>query len=97
MGLFELIDIREVRHLRFPTNAEVEIENFDKPALVAQWIGVSTYQKVGAKCPINYFDVASKWLKLTLINFLDPQGIPPILVSPTQPFSRNPTKEICSS
>ena len=40
-GHFELIDIREVRDLEVSTNwrVEVEIENFDKPALVAQWIG----------------------------------------------------------
>ena len=40
-GRFELVDIREVRDLEVSTNwrVEVEIENFDKPALVAQWIG----------------------------------------------------------
>ena len=40
-GRFELIDIREVRDLEVSTNwrVEVEIENFDNPALVAQWIG----------------------------------------------------------
>ena len=40
-GHFELIDIRKVRDLEVSTNwrVEVEIENFDKPALVAQWIG----------------------------------------------------------
>ena len=40
-GHFELVDIREVRDLEVSTNwrVEVEIENFDKPALVAQWIG----------------------------------------------------------
>ena len=40
-GHFELVDIREVRDREVSTNwrVEVEIENFDKPALVAQWIG----------------------------------------------------------
>ena len=40
-GHFELIDIRKVIDLEVSTNwrVEVEIENFDKPALVAQWIG----------------------------------------------------------
>ncbi len=40
-GHFELVDIRGVRDREVSTNwrVEVEIENFDKPALVAQWIG----------------------------------------------------------
>ena len=40
-GHFELVDIGEIRDLEVSTNwrVEVEIENFDKPALVAQWIG----------------------------------------------------------
>ena len=40
-GHFELVDIRKVRDLEVSTNwrVEVEIENFNKPALVAQWIG----------------------------------------------------------
>ena len=40
-GRFELSDIREVRPFEISTTwrVEVEIEDFDKPALVAQWIG----------------------------------------------------------
>ena len=40
-GRFELSDIREVRPLEISTTwrVEVEIENFEKPALVAHWIG----------------------------------------------------------
>jgi acyl dehydratase len=40
-GRFELSDIREVRPLEISTTwrVEVEIENFEKPALVAYWIG----------------------------------------------------------
>ena len=40
-GRFELSDIREVRPFEISTiwRVEVEIEDFDKPALVAQWIG----------------------------------------------------------
>ena len=40
-GRFELSDIREVRPFEFSMTwrVEVEIENFDKPALVAHWIG----------------------------------------------------------
>ena len=40
-GRFELSDIREVRPSEFSMtwHVEVEIENFDKPALVAHWIG----------------------------------------------------------
>ena len=40
-GRFELSDIREVRPFEISTTwrVEVEIEDFDKPALVAHWIG----------------------------------------------------------
>ncbi len=40
-GRFELSDIREVRPFEISTTwrVEVEIEDFEKPALVAQWIG----------------------------------------------------------
>ena len=40
-GHFELADIREVRPLEISTTwrVEVEIEDFEKPALVAHWIG----------------------------------------------------------
>ena len=40
-GHFELSDIREVRPFEISTTwrVEVEIEGFDKPALVAHWIG----------------------------------------------------------
>ena len=40
-GHFELAEIREVRPFEISTTwrVEVEIEDFDKPALVAQWIG----------------------------------------------------------
>ncbi len=40
-GHFELSDIREVRPFEISTiwRVEVEIEDFDKPALVAHWIG----------------------------------------------------------
>jgi acyl dehydratase len=40
-GRFELADIREVRPFEISTKwrVEVEIEDFDKPALVAHWIG----------------------------------------------------------
>ena len=40
-GHFELADIREVRPLEISTTwrVEVEIEGFEKPALVAHWIG----------------------------------------------------------
>ena len=40
-GRFELFDIREVRPFEISTiwRVEVEIEDFEKPALVAQWIG----------------------------------------------------------
>ena len=40
-GRFELSDIREVRPFEISTiwRVEVEIEDFEKPALVAQWIG----------------------------------------------------------
>ena len=40
-GRFELSDIREVRPFEISTtwNVEVEIEDFEKPALVANWIG----------------------------------------------------------
>ena len=40
-GRFELFDIREVRPFEVSTTwrVEVEIEDFEKPALVAHWIG----------------------------------------------------------
>ena len=40
-GRFELSDIREVRPFEISTtwHVEVEIEDFEKPALVANWIG----------------------------------------------------------
>ena len=40
-GRFELSDIREVRPFEISTiwRVEVEIEDFEKPALVAHWIG----------------------------------------------------------
>ena len=40
-GHFELSDIREVRPFEISTiwRVEVEIEDLEKPALVAQWIG----------------------------------------------------------
>ncbi len=40
-GRFKLSDIREVRPFEVSTlwHVEVEIEDFEKPALVAQWIG----------------------------------------------------------
>ena len=40
-GRFELSDIREVRPFEISTTwrVEVEIEDFEKPALVAHWIG----------------------------------------------------------
>ena len=40
-GRFELFDIREVRPFEVSTTwrVEVEIEGFEKPALVAHWIG----------------------------------------------------------
>ena len=40
-GRFELSDIREVRPFEISTTwrVEVEIEDFEKPALVANWIG----------------------------------------------------------
>ena len=40
-GRFELSDIREVRPFEISTiwRVEVEIENSEKPALVAYWIG----------------------------------------------------------
>ena len=40
-GRFELSDIRKVRPFEISTTwrVEVEIEGFEKPALVAQWIG----------------------------------------------------------
>ena len=40
-GRFELSDIRKVRPFEISTTwrVEVEIEDFEKPALVAQWIG----------------------------------------------------------
>ena len=40
-GHFELADIRKVRPLEISTiwRVEVEIEDFEKPALVAHWIG----------------------------------------------------------
>ena len=40
-GHFELVDIREVRSFEISIiwRVEVEIENFEKPALVAHWIG----------------------------------------------------------
>ena len=40
-GRFELFDIQEVRPFEVSTTwrVEVEIEDFEKPALVAQWIG----------------------------------------------------------
>ena len=40
-GRFELFDIREVRPFEVSTiwRVEVEIEDFEKPALVAHWIG----------------------------------------------------------
>ena len=40
-GRFELSDIRKVRPFEISTtwHVEVEIEDFEKPALVAQWIG----------------------------------------------------------
>ena len=40
-GHFELVDIREVKDREVSTNwrVEVEIEDFEKPALVAHWIG----------------------------------------------------------
>ena len=40
-GRFELSDIREARPFEISTTwrVEVEIEDFEKPALIAQWIG----------------------------------------------------------
>ena len=46
-GRFELSDIRNVRHFEISTTwrVEVEIEDFEKPALVAQWIGRQYFSK----------------------------------------------------
>ena len=46
-GRFELSDIREVRPFEISTTwrVEVEIEDFEKPALVAHWIGRQYFLK----------------------------------------------------
>jgi hypothetical protein len=46
-GRFELSDIRQVRPFEISTTwrVEVEIENFEKPALVADWIGRQYFSK----------------------------------------------------